>query len=176
MSQSASINIKLQADELEKFCEKLLKRSRDINKTHDALITLESFISLFARASHGTREYEIIESRIKAITENSRRLLLEKNTEDLIIALKQCDAKALARIHTPLSRNGFYQILQTAIEQLADEDIAVLMIWSENWLKEARKLAQDASDYPDAMNFKKAGINIEEFQAMSDIDRVINSH
>jgi len=176
MNELQSIKLSVSSADLESFCQKLLKRSRDITKTHDALVTLESFISIFGQASHGTKEYELIETTIKAITENSRELLLEKNTQDLIKSLKQCNITSLANIHTPLSRNGFYQILQTAISDLTDDDIRLVMIWSGNWVKEARQLAEEASGYPDAMDFKKAGISIEEFQAMSDIDRVLNTH
>jgi len=175
MNDSKSITINISSSELEDFCQELLKRSRDITKTHDALITLESFISLFGRASHGTKEYQVIESTIKAITENSQKAVLKKNTFELIKALKQCNADALAKIHTPLSRNGFYQILQVSIGELSDDDIRLLMIWSDNWLKEVKQLAQEASAYPNAMDFKKAGISIEEFQAVSDIDRVLNA-
>ena len=175
MPYSQSIDISIQADELEKFCQKLLRRSRDINKTHDSLVTLESFISIFGRACHGSEEYRLIEDTLKKITETSRQALLEKNTQDLIKALKQCNTTLLTSIHAPLSRNGFYQILQDAIRQLEDEDIRLLMLWSANWLREARQLAKEASGYPDAMDFIKAGIRIEEFQAISDIDRVLNA-
>ncbi|RDH84497.1 MAG: hypothetical protein DIZ80_03185 [endosymbiont of Galathealinum brachiosum] len=174
MSNNDFINIRISKDELQDFCQKVLKRSRDISKTHDALITLESFISVFGRPSHGTIEYQTIESTIKEITESSRQQLLKKSTIDLIEALKLCNAKSLAMIHTPLSRNGFYQILQTAIETLTDDDIRLVMLWSANWLKEASELAQKASGYPDAMDFKKAEISFEEFQAITDIDRVLN--
>jgi len=174
MKKSQSININIDRSELEDFCQKLLKRSRDITKTHDALITLESFITLFTKDSHGTKEYQLIESSIKEITETSRKLVLEKNTHELIKALQHCNADSLAKIHTPLSRNGFYQILQTTIGELSDDDIRRVMIWSANWLKEAKQLAQQASGYPDALDLNKAGISIEEFQAMSDIDRVLN--
>ena len=175
MSDKQAINISIDAVALDQFCKKILKRSRDITRTHDALITLESFISVFGRPSHGTKEYQLIESTIKAITEVSRQQLLEKNTVDLISALKQCNVMALSKVHTPLSRNGFYQILQVAISKLSDDDIRLLMIWSENWVKEARQLAEAASGYPDAMDFKIAGISIEEYQAMCDIDRVLNA-
>ena len=174
MTDSTSITINISCSDLENFCQKLIKRSRDITKTHDALITLESFISLFGSASHGTKEYQLIESTIKAITETTRQAVLEKNTHELIKALKQCNANALANIHTPLSRNGFYQILQVSIAELSDDDIRLAMIWSENWLKEAKQLAEQASGYPDALDFKKADISIKEFQAISDIDRVLN--
>jgi len=175
MTDKPFITIKIGATDLENFCEQLLKRSRDITKTHDALITLESFISIFARPSHGSEEYQIIENTINKITESSRQQLLKQNTIDLIDALKHCNAKTLAAIHTPLSRNGFYQILQSAVEKISDDDIRLIMLWSENWIKEARELAQNASGFPDAMDFKKAGISFEEFQAISDIDKVLNN-
>ena len=175
MKELQPIKISISSTDLESFCNKLLKRSRDITKTHDALVTLESFISIFGQASHGTNEYQLIDSTIEKITEKSRNLLLEKNTQDLITSLKQCNVASLTNIHTPLSRNGFYQILQIAISKLTDDDIRLVMIWSGNWVKEARQLAEEASGYPDAMDFKKAGISIEEFHAMSDIDRVLNT-
>ena len=174
MTQKSEITLSLNAEKLEEFCQKLLKRSRDITKTHDALVTLESFITLFSRSSHGTKEYQIIEDTISKITEYSRQELLKKSTTDLINALKLCDAKSITSIHTPLSRNGFYQILQTSIENLSDDDIRLVMIWSDNWVKEATEMAEQASDYPDAPDFNKAGISIESFQAISDIDRVLN--
>ena len=174
MSNNRSLNIAVDADKLKEFCQQLLKRSRDINKTHDALITLETFISVFGRPAHGTDEYKAIEEAINEITEYSREELLKKSTTDLISALKLCDAKSITSIHTPLSRNGFYQILQTSIENLSDDDIRLVMLWSGNWVKEATEMAQEASAYPDSLDLRKAGISIEEFQAISDIDRVLN--
>jgi len=175
MTNSASININISATELEKFCNKLIKRSRDIAKTHDALVTLESFITLYSQTSHGSKEYQQLESVIKSITDISREKLLNKNTDDLVAALKQCNVMLLAAIHTPLSRNGFYQILRVAITRLSDDDIRLIMYWSANWVKEAKEMAEQASGFPDAMDFRAAGISIEEFQAMSDIDRVLNA-
>jgi len=78
MTDSQSITITIASSELDEFCKKIIQRSRDAAKTHDALITLESFISIFARPSHGTKEYQAIESTIKSITETSRQKLLKK--------------------------------------------------------------------------------------------------
>lgn len=174
MKKNTSITLSIDTSRLESFCSKLLERSRDITKTHDSLITLESFISVFGRESLGSKEFQEIESTIKSITDKSRQQLLNEYTRRLISALKNCDAKSLTLIHTPLSRNGFYEILKTAISELSDDEIRLVMVWSENWLKEAKELAEEASGYPDSMDLKKAEISIEEFQAMSDIDRVLN--
>ena len=175
MTDSQSINVKINAIELEKFCQKLLSSSQDIAKTHDTLITLESFISIFGRPDHGTDEYKLIESTIKSITESSRQQLLKKNTADLLVSLRQCNVVALTVVHASLSRNDFYQTLQKVISDLSDDDIRLLMVWSANWVKEAKQLAEEASGFPDALGFKKADISINEFHAMSDLDRVLNA-
>ncbi len=174
MSNSESIQIHIQQAELEKFCQQLLDRSRDISRTHDTLVTLEAFISVFSRESHGSGEYQQIEASLKAITEKSRQALLKKCARDLYNALTHCNATALAAVHAPLSRNGFYDILKGVIADLSDDEIRIIMVWSANWVKEARALAEEASGYPDAYDFNQAGISIEEYQAMSDIDRVLN--
>ena len=174
MTKSQPLSLSIDSSELESFCNKLLAGSRDIAKTHDALITLESFISVFGRPAHGTEAYLLIESTIKAITEKSRQQLLEKSSADLLMALEQCNIIALTVVYTSLSRNGFYQILQTVINELTDDDIRLLMVWSANWVKEAKQLLEEACGFPDAMDFDKAGISAEQFHAMTDIDRVLN--
>lgn len=49
------VNLPVDIDGLNKFCNKLINRSHDIAKTHDALVTLESFIVLFGKSAHGTK-------------------------------------------------------------------------------------------------------------------------
>jgi len=174
MTDSKSLNLSINASDLENFCNKLLSRSRNIAKTHDALITLESFFSVFGKPAHGTEAYLLIESTIKAITETSRQQLLDNSSSDLLLALRQCNIIALTVVHTSLSRNDFYQILQTVVGQLSDDDIRLLMVWSANWVKEAKQLLKEASGVSDAMDFDKADISAEQFHAMTDLDRVLN--
>ena len=63
------INLVVDTENLQRFCQKLIKRSRDIAKTHDALVTLESFITLFGKAAQGTKEYQQLELMIQSFTE-----------------------------------------------------------------------------------------------------------
>lgn len=175
MTDNTSIKLDIKSTELAKFCEKLIKRSRDIAKTHDALITLETFITLFAREAHGTNEYNTIEAIIKSYTEQTRSALMQQNTVKLLQALEQQDASAISQIHTPMSRNGFYLILQTAASQLSIEARRSITQWAINWVSQARQKAEQASGYPEAYDFKKAKISIEEFQAMEDVARYLES-
>ncbi len=169
-----AINLKVDETELKDFCQKIIKRSRDITKTHDALITLETFIALFGKASHGTNEYYAIEAVIKSFTEQTRQQLLKKNTEALIDALQQCDIRAITSIHTPLSRNGFYLILEQAVSSLTGQDINKITQWAINWVTQSRQAAEQASGYPEAFDFKSAGISIDQYQTMADISHYLN--
>jgi len=175
MTDTKALRLTIDASNLKSFCNKLLTRSQDIAKTHEALLTLESFISVFGKPAEDTEVYALIESTIKSITEMSQQQLLEKNTDDLRTALRQCNIIALASVHLDLSRNGFYQILPDVIAGLSDDDIRLLMAWSDNWMKEARQLLEDCSGFPEVMDFAKAEISSEQFHAMDDLDRVLNA-
>ncbi len=173
MSVSNSINLTVNSDDLEKFCNKLIKRSRDIAKTHDAMVTLESFISLFAKGAQGTEEYRAIESLINTFTEKTRQKLLQEKAEELLLALRHRDLDAIISIYVPLSRSGFRQIVEMAVSQLTNEEISFVRNWSSEWVRVAKQKAEEASGYPDALDFNKSGVSIEAYQAMTDLGSYI---
>ena len=125
----------------------------------------------FGRAAHGTDEYEAIEQIIQTHAESTRQQLLQEKTAALVEVLRDRNAHELAAIHTPLSRNGFHHIFQEAVTRLNDAELAAARVWAGDWVREARQRAEQASGYPDALDFIKAGIRIEEYQAMSDVSR-----
>ena len=47
--------------------------------------------------------------------------------------------------------------------------------WVISWAGEAKQQAEKASGYPDALDFKKADIDIEQYQAMTDIAYFFNN-
>ena len=169
------ISLSVSTDELEKFCNKLIKRSRDISKTHDSLSTIEAFIAVFGKAAHGSNEYYAIEHIIKKASEETRQKLLEEKSIALINALKKQDIVVITKIYTPLSRSGFTQILEIASGQFNQGEIANLQLWSADWVSTMKKKAEQASGYPDALDFKKAGINIEEYHAICDVNNFLNT-
>ncbi len=175
MKESTSLKLTIDSAGLAVFCDKLIKRSRDIVRTHDALVTLETFIIQFARPMQGTHEYSAIEELIKRYTEQTRSILMEQNTKQLLEALRQQLIPAISQLHTPMSRNGFYLILQAAVAQLAEDRRRQLAQWAVNWVEQARHQAEQASGYPEAYDFTKAGIRIEEFQAMNDVARYLEN-
>ncbi len=45
--------------------------------------------------------------------------------------------------------------------------------WASGWLIQAKQRAQQASPYPDAIDFKAAGIDVSEYAAMTDLARYL---
>ena len=168
-----SIQLTVASDELARFCQQLVDRSRDHARTLDTLAGLEAFICRFGRSSQGTTDYAAVEALLRSFADQTRDRLLEQRTGELLTALGHRDPEEIVRIHAPLSRDGFYQILQTVLAQLPNEEKQSLATWSIDWSRTAKKQAEQASGYPDALDFAGAGIRPETYQAMLDVSRCL---
>ena len=175
MTQPTSLNLSIDPDKLIVLCEKLIKRSRDISKTHDALNTLQAFITTFSHTSNHPDAYKAIEDILNKFAEKTRQTLLDTKTTELVKALRQLKLTQLTDIHDHLSRNGFYQILAIAAAQLSSDEIEIARNWCSNWVRDASQKAEQASGFPESYDFNKANINIKEFQAMKDASHFLNS-
>ena len=164
-----SISFQVNSDQLNAFCKKIIARSRNVSNTHEALTVMEAFISTFSRDSKGSESYESLQNVLKSHTDKTRAQLMQEKSKQLEQGLLSQDRILLANVYGSLSRNGFYQNLTTATANIERDKIPQLAHWVINWTNEAKNKAEQASGYPDALDFKKANINIEEYQAMSDI-------
>ena len=176
MIKPTNLNLSIQPDELDKFCKKLIKRSRDISKTHDALSTLEAFITTFANTANHPDACQNIENILHSFSEQTRQKLLEDKTTELIKALDQLNIAQLTTIHDHLSRNGFYQILETVTARLSPDEIETATYWCSRWVSDASQKAEQASGFPECYDLKKANIDIKKFQAMKDMNHFFSGH
>ncbi len=175
MSKNNKLDISIEYSQLDKFCRQLITRSRDIAKTHDALITLETFINNFGRSKQGSDDYKVIESLMKTFTNQTREQLLQQRTRELLQALREQNTHTVASIHTPLSRNGFYLILQAATKQLDPAETHTVKQWALAWTQQAKQKADELSQFPDAPDFKAAGIALKTYLAMVDVNHYLNN-
>ena len=83
MSQTR-LHLDIEAQQLKTFCNQLLTRSRDVVKTHEALITLETFIKVFGAGQQGSDGYIAIETLIVQFTEQTRQQLLQQKSVRMI--------------------------------------------------------------------------------------------
>ncbi len=164
-----TLNLQLNSEDLDHFCKKIISRSGNTANVHEALTVLEAFISTFSSDSLGSDHYKAIQKGLKCHSSKTREILMQEKAEQLQQALLDKNIHALAGVYSSLSRNGFYQILATASEQIKVDNIQAIVQWVINWSEQARQKAEQASGYPDALDFKKAHINIEEYQTMSDM-------
>ncbi len=168
-SSPASLALKLDVKQLDDFCNKIISRSRNTANVHEALNVLEAFVSTFSSDSQGSENYQLVQECLKSHSARTREKLMHEKTLQLQDGLLQQNITLLADVYASLSRNGFYQILTDACELMDSEKIPSIAQWNIRWSEQAKQKAEQASGYPDALDFKKAEINIEEYQAMSDI-------
>lgn len=175
MTEEKSLSIEVNSVQLDSFCKKIISRSRNTANVHEALIVLEAFISTFSSDSHGTDNYQNIQQTLQLHSAKTRDKLLLEKTQQLEQGLLTQNITLLAAVYGSLSRNGFYQILSSAAEQIARVQIASIAEWVIAWAGEAKQKAEQASGYPDALDFKKANIDIEQYQAMTDTAYFFNN-
>ena len=175
MNEENKLTIQLNPQQLDSFCKKIISRSRNTANVHEALIVLEAFVSAFSSDSQGTDNYQNIQQTLKSHSFKTREQLMQEKTQQLKQGLMTQNIMTLANVYCSLSRNGFYQILSTAAEQIIASQIASIAQWVINWADEAKQQAEQASGYPDALDFKKANIDIEQYQTMTDIAYFFNN-
>lgn len=171
MSADQPITLQVSASQIEQFCTELRRGSNNISRQHSALIALEGFIIRHAASDRYTHAFNNIIDIIQQHAEQTRQTLLNEYAQRLGPALIDRDRNELARIHQAVSRNGFDQLLERVLESFSAELLRSLKLWAENWVNEAESRARLASGYPDALNFNKAGIRLDQYRAVSELKR-----
>lgn len=174
MAEHNEIALVLTPDTVEIQCLEAIKQSRNTSHVLAALIALQSFISATARpADRYTPAYEASKAIIEKHAIAIRAKILAENAKNLAESIMQRNRQEIARIHTSLSRNGFWQAAQQAISQFGPDDLASSAPWAKDWCSTAKTRAQAASGYPDALDFSKAGIAATEYAAMTELSHYL---
>jgi hypothetical protein len=170
VAEHNEISLLLAPDTAETQCLETIKQARNTSHALAALIALQSFIAATVReADRYTPAYEAVKAVIEKHTVATRAKILTENANDLAKAILQKNRPEIAHIHAALSRNGFWQATQQAIDQFKPDDLTASATWAKGWCSEAKALAEAASGYPDALDFSKAGIAATEYAAMTEI-------
>lgn len=174
-SSTIPLALKVDTQQLDDFCKKIISRSRNTANVHEALNVLAAFVSTFSSDSQGSAGYQAIQDCLKSYAANTRDKLMHEKTLQLQQGFEQRNITILADIYSSLSRNGFYQILNNAVELIEGNNIPEIAHWIITWSEDAKQKAEQASGYPDALDFTKANININEYQTMNDISYFFNN-
>lgn len=168
--QTNKITLLLAPDNVEAQCLEAIKQARNPSHALAALIALQSFISATANPSDRfTPAYEGVKAVVEKHAAEIRMQILAEHAEALAEAIRQRNRPEIARIHAALSRNGFWQAAQQAMRQFGVDDLAAAAAWAKDWCLGAKASAQAASGFPEALDFRKAGISATEYAAMTDV-------
>ena len=164
------VRLRLTQKSLERFCDQLAERSRSPQSTLAALAALDSLLTHATHPDDMAREpFEVLKRMLAERAEGLRGAVIEESAERLTAAMIGRSAKEVTRIHEALSREGFWKCARRAVEQMDAEASRETSAWVADWCDESRRRSAEASPYPDALNFRKAGIEPAHYTAMEEL-------
>lgn len=168
---SDTVTLRLTATQLDSYCRKMKRISRSSSQSLTALVSLQTFLSAMSEPDQQAgAAYAQVRAVLEAHLSDTQATLLRESADSLAPAIIARNPQAIARIHGVLSRSGFRAALQAALSHLDVTALSSARRWSEGWCHEARARAAAASGYPEAFDFVKAGIAVEEYAAMADVE------
>lgn len=174
MSPDDTLTLRFTPEQVEHFCRHLATHAPGSEQHLAALTALQTFIAAGADAGEqACPTYTSIRQLLELHIEQARAALLQHNLQRLTQALQQRDVTAIAALYRPLSRSGFWEILGHCAATFDATSLTALTHWSRQWVEQARRRGEQASGFPDAIDFHKAGIDVAEYTAMTDVARCL---
>ncbi len=168
------VRLRLTQRSLGRFCDQLLERTRS---PQSALAGLAAIDSLLTHATHpddlSRAPFEALKRLLAERAEGLRDALIEESSARLVTALLGRSADEVTRLHEALSREGFWKCAAAAAARLEPDAHHEVAGWVAGWCDESRRRAEEASPYPDALNFRKAGIDPAHYTAMSELQTAL---
>ncbi len=118
-------------------------------------------------------EFQSIKQILLDHFEQARAALLNERAQRLLKALQAQSLPHIALLYASLSRDAFWALLGRVEPQVDAAALDAIRRWAFDWLTQAQQRAQQASPYPDAIDFKAAGIEVTEYSAMTDLARYL---
>jgi hypothetical protein len=169
---SDTITLRLTATQLDSYCRELRRISRNPGQAVTALVSLQTFLSAMSGPDvQADAAYADVRAVLEAHLSDAQDALLRESAAALVPAIIARNQREIARVHGALSRSGFSTALADALDSLDDAALADACRWAGEWCRDARLRAEEASGYPEAFDFVKAGISVEEYAAMADLER-----
>ena len=173
MVNGTEIRLTITPESLKQFCQEVAIGSANTNRKHAAFMALEAFISRYAGADAHTTAYRAVQQVVEEYSAETRAQLLVENANSLTSALAKQQLARIAEIFSSVSRNGFRQILLQTFAEMSEEQLDETRQWVTSWCASAKGQAEQASGYPDALDFRRIDIELIEYTALSEIKTVL---
>ncbi len=164
-----AFHLKLSPLAMEERCQDLWREFHSPSQILAALMAMENLLALAPPGDRECPAYRSIRSTLAGHAETARAELLKECEGRLLKALVRREVREIARLHGMLSRNGFWQMAQSASRNQEYRSQLDALEWLDGWIQAARAKAEEASGYPDTFNFLAAGIDVAEFAAMQEL-------
>jgi hypothetical protein len=149
-----------------------VRRTSAAEKRLAALDALQTFIGVAADVGEQTKPvFAAIRETLADHIEQARAALLQEAGEKLTAALREQQLARAAAIYTALSRDAFWQLLLQAETGLGSQATAEVAAWCRHWLVQTQQASAVHSPYPDAIDFKAAGIDVTSYLMMGDLNK-----
>lgn len=174
MVDSRSFTLTLSPSRLADFYRQLRQRARDPAQALQQLTTAQALIGL-GNDHRDHPAYHQARQDLEEQLEQAREELLAWHAQRLRTALQEQDSAAIAQCFRALSRSGFSECVSLSWQQLAPAARDQCGLWLEDWCRDALQRATAASRYPDAPDFRAAGVDLETYLAMTDLRSTLSN-
>lgn len=176
MRSTDAIILQLTARGVDTYCRELARQSPTLEKRVAALDALITFLSTQTEPGEQAKvEFVSIKQTLLDHFEQAREALLDERAQRLHRALQAQHLPDISTLYTSLSRDAFWTLLGRVEQQLDTAAVDALRRWAAAWLIDAKQRAQQASPYPDAIDFNAAGIVVSEYLAITDLCRYLGA-
>lgn len=172
MSDACPFPLHISPARLSEFCQQLRQRSGDTALALHALSTVQALLGVCIDDPDHPG-YVQARRDLDAQLAELRTTLIGQHAARIGLALRGCDTDALLRIFQALSRSGFAAAATQAWECLDGPQRDGTRQWLEDWTQSARQRAHSASRYPDAPDFRAAGIALESYLMMEELHGIV---
>ena len=170
MRSTNAITLQLTAHGIDSYCRELARRSPTLEKRVAALDALITFVSSQTEPGEQAKaEFVSIKQTLLDHFGQAQEALLNERAQRLHQALQAQHLPHITNLYASLSRDAFWALLGRVEQQLDAAALDTLRNWASGWMLQAKQRAQQASPYPDAIDFNAAGIDAADYLAMTDV-------
>lgn len=172
MSDSRPIPLYLTPARMADFCRQLRQRTPDHAQALQVFTTLQAFLGICVE-DRNHPSWLAAQRDLEALIEELRADLLAQHAGQIGDALRQHDTAIITRSFMALSRSGFAAAATSAWTQLEAHARYDGLSWLNDWTQDARQRAAAAGRYPDAPDFRAAGIGLETYLALEELRGIV---
>lgn len=172
MPDDSPFSLQLSPARLATFCDQHRQRTGDAALALHALTAVQALLGLCS-VDPNHAGYLQARRNLDAQLEELRTALIAQHAELIGMALRNQATDALLRSFQALSRSGFAAAAILAWECLQQPQRDDARNWLADWTRTAQRRAQSASRYPDAPDFRAAGIALDSYLVMEELHGIV---